>query len=51
MAERYTIFDDNLKLFESMMEDMANAKRSIYIETFRFGKDAMGERFRMVLYQ
>ncbi|MBR1770245.1 MAG: phosphatidylserine/phosphatidylglycerophosphate/cardiolipin synthase family protein [Bacteroidales bacterium] len=50
MNGNYTIFDDNLKLFESMMADMEKAKRSIYIETFRFGKDAMGERFRMVLY-
>ncbi len=51
MNTKYTIFDDNLKLFESMMDDMSKAKRGIYIETFRFGKDAMGERFRMVLYQ
>lgn len=51
MDNSYLIFDDNLKLFESMMQDMSCAKRNIYLETFRFGKDAMGERFRAVLYQ
>lgn len=51
MTDKYLIFDDNLKLYESMMDDMSKAKRAIYLETFRFAKDAMGERFRMILYQ
>lgn len=51
MSKQYTIFDDNLKLFDSMMEDMRNAKRNIFLETFRFGKDAMGEKFRLILLQ
>jgi cardiolipin synthase len=51
MSEKYTLFDDNLKLFNKILEDMKNAKRSIWIEIFRFGKDAMGEKFRLMLYQ
>ncbi len=51
MTDKYILFDDNLKLYEAMMDDMSKAKRAIYLETFRFGKDAMGERFRLILYQ
>ena len=47
--EKFKIFDDNLVLFNSVLEDIRNAKQSIWIEIYRFGKDAMGEKFRMAL--
>ena len=47
--EKFKIFDDNLVLFNSVLEDIKNAKQSIWIEIYRFGKDAMGEKFRMAL--
>lgn len=47
--KKYRIFDDNLALFNSILNDIQNAKQSIWIEIYRFGKDAMGERFRMAL--
>ncbi len=47
--EKYRIFDDNLVLFNAMLDDIRNAKQSVWIEIFRFGKDAMGEKFRMAL--
>lgn len=47
--EKYKIFDDNLVLFNSILEDIRQAKQSIWIEIFRFGKDAMGQKFRMAL--
>ncbi|MCF0210764.1 MAG: hypothetical protein HUK18_05595, partial [Bacteroidales bacterium] len=51
MSSKHLIFDDNLKLFDSMMEDMKKAKRNIFLETFRFGKDSIGEKFRLILYE
>ncbi len=47
--EKFKIFDDNLVLFNSVLEDIKNSKQSIWIEIYRFGKDAMGEKFRMAL--
>ncbi|MBQ9253387.1 MAG: phosphatidylserine/phosphatidylglycerophosphate/cardiolipin synthase family protein [Bacteroidales bacterium] len=51
MSKKYTIYDDNLKLFDAMTDDIRKAKRNIFLETFRFGKDSIGEKFRLVLYQ
>ena len=51
MSGRFKIFDDNLVLFNSILEDIRNAKQSIWIELYRFGKDAMGEKFRLALYE
>ena len=50
MQEKFKIFDDNLLLFESMLSDIKQAKQSIWIEIFRFNKDAMGEKFRSAIY-
>lgn len=51
MNERYDIIDDNLRLYEKILNDIKSAKRSVWIEIFRFGKDAMGQKFRLALYQ
>lgn len=45
----YKIFDDNLLLFSSMIEDILNAKQYIYLEMYRFANDAIGKRFREAL--
>lgn len=45
----YHLFDDNLKLFSSMIEDIAQAKKSIYLEIYRFANDSIGKRFREAL--
>ena len=47
--DKYKIFDDNLVLFNSILNDIKAAKQSVWIEIYRFGKDAMGEKFRMAL--
>ena len=51
MEPQYDIFDDNLKLFDAMLDDIAHAKRSVFLETFRFANDAMGDKFRLALYK
>ena len=49
IAEPYHLFDDPLQYYNEMIEDIENARKYIYIETFRVGKDEIGERFRRVL--
>ncbi|MEG1573034.1 MAG: phosphatidylserine/phosphatidylglycerophosphate/cardiolipin synthase family protein, partial [Bacteroidales bacterium] len=43
------LYDDNLLLFTAMIDDILNAKHSIYLETYRFAEDAIGKRFREAL--
>lgn len=51
MQGKFKIFDDNLLLYEAILSDIRAAKQSVWIEVFRFNKDAMGEKFRSVLYE
>ena len=43
------LYDDNLELYSSQLEDIKNAKEYVYLEVFRFNNDAMGQRFVMAL--
>jgi len=45
----FLFFDDPLLLYNAMLEDIKNAQKYIYIETYRFGNDPIGERFRNAL--
>ncbi len=45
------LFDDNLRLFSSMMEDIRQAGKYVYLETYRFNDDAIGRRFKDVLLE
>ena len=45
------LFDDNLLLFTSMIEDIRLATKYIYIETFRFNDDSIGRKFRDALIE
>ncbi len=47
--QEYIIYDDNLKMYDAMLDDIGRAKRVIFLETFRFGKDAMGDKFLLAL--
>lgn len=46
---KYQLFDDNLDLFSSMLKDISLAKKTIFLEIYRFGQDSMGEKFRHAL--
>ncbi len=46
---KYRYFEDQEKLFSSMIEDISSAKEYIYLETYRFGDGAVGKRFNEVL--
>lgn len=45
----FSFYDDPLRLYDAMWEDIKNAKISICIETYKFGNDPIGERFRDIL--
>ena len=42
-------YDDPWQYFNAMLEDIENAQKCVYIETYKFGNDNIGERFRDVL--
>ena len=45
----FEVFSDNLRLFNSIYDDISDAKKYIYIETYKFGKDSIGIKFRDIL--
>ena len=45
----YKLFDDPLQYFNSMLNDIDNAKKYIYLENYRMGNDSIGMKFRNVL--
>ena len=45
MNSKYQVIDDNLELFSLMLKDISSATKSICLEIYRFGQDAMGEKF------
>jgi len=49
MAGRPTFFDDPWQYYNTMLEDMEAASKRIYIETYKYGGDSIGQRFRDVL--
>ena len=46
---KFSFFDDPLLLYNAMLEDIKAAQKYILIETYRFGNDPIGERFRNAL--
>lgn len=47
--KNFRVFNDPLQLYSSQLEDIKNAKKYIYIETYRFNNDAIGLKFRDAL--
>lgn len=48
---KYNLFSDPFQFYQIMLSDILSAKKYVYIETFRVGQDAIGERFRDTLAQ
>jgi cardiolipin synthase len=44
-------FDDPWQYYNAMLGDIEGAKKSICVETYKFGSGNIGERFRDVLTQ
>ena len=49
ITEPFHIFDDPIKYYTSMLEDIEAAKKYIYLETYRIGNDSIGIKFRDAL--
>ena len=49
VVKDYKLFDDPLKYFHAMLNDIEKAKDYIYLETYRFNNDSIGVKFRDAL--
>lgn len=47
--ETFQIYSEPLKLYRSMLNDIKNAKKSIYLETYIYDNDEIGKKFRDAL--
>lgn len=43
------LFDDTIKFYNALLDDIEKAHQFIYMEFYRFGSDAIGSRFRDAL--
>ena len=46
MFPNYTFFNDPMKFYNAMLDDIGRAKKYIYLETYRFNNDSIGVKFR-----
>lgn len=49
VKEPYHLFSEPLEYYQAMIEDIEAAKKYVYVQTFRVGKDVIGDRFRLAL--
>lgn len=47
--DKYQFFDDPMSYYNAMLNDIRNAKKHIYLETYKFGHQHMGIKFRDTL--
>ena len=45
----FLVIDDALRLYNLMLNDIANAKKYVYLETYKFANDHMGVKFKDAL--
>jgi len=43
---QYRFYDDPLRIYNAMLDDIALAEKYIYIETYKYGNDQIGIKFR-----
>ncbi len=51
LVEPFHLFDDPIKYYLSMLDDIENARQYIYLETYRLGNDPIGVKFKDALTQ
>lgn len=42
----YILFDDPLALFSAMLEDIRESTESVFLQTYKFANDSIGQKFR-----
>ena len=45
----FELFNDNLRLYNAIYDEIENAEKYIYIETYKYRKDTFGIKFRDIL--
>jgi cardiolipin synthase A/B len=45
----YKVYNDPMEFYSSMLKDIENASEYVYIETYRYGNDSIGKKFRDAL--
>lgn len=48
-SANYKLFDDPMKYYNAMLDDILQARKSIFIETYKFGHSTIGIKFRDAL--
>lgn len=46
---KYKLYDDPLRFYDAMLEDIRHSRKYIYLQTYKYGNDSMGHRFREAL--
>jgi len=46
---KYKLYDDPLKFYNAILDDIEHANKSIFLETYRFNNDSIGIKFRDAL--
>ena len=46
---KFKFFNDSLELYNEMLKDISKAKKHIYLETYIYGDEEIGEKFRNAL--
>ncbi len=49
--DKYVVFDEPLKFYDFILDDIQNAKKEILIEVYKFNADSIGRRFRNALIE
>jgi cardiolipin synthase len=49
LDKTYQLYDDPLKFYNAILDDIDRAKKYIYLETYRFNNDRIGIKFRDAL--
>lgn len=47
--QKYKLYDDPLKFYNAILDDISKAKKYVYLETYRFNNDSIGIKFRDAL--
>lgn len=48
-SEKYLLIDDTFKFYNTLINDIENAKKYIYLETYKFNNDSIGIKLRDLL--
>jgi len=46
---KFILYDDPLRIYAAMLDDIERATHYVYIETYKYGNDSIGLKFREVL--